>query len=721
MKISYDMTNYRNEIILPVGLIILASMLAADLLLPVWIRNYGILHTLAELIGVIIAACSFLVIWFSARLEKTNLLLGLGFLAAAVFDSFHLLSLNYSPAGYFGLGVLYWVLGRFMEALFLILSTTVLAQRLRNKYLALLTLIITVATGVFVYNYFHLFPVLFTSEGFTPAKRLTEYVIIAMYLVFLYRLLKGYFSSIIQRDHMVKAILIAISTEICFILFIGIGVDFFNLLGHLLRAAFYFYLLRAVVEGQIIYAFNLLDSSNQKFSKAFYDNQTPMVITRMADGLIIEANYQFLKEFGFGSEELVGQRIADKLLLRPAECKQLTQDILKSGIVREKEYIFKRRNGELCNVILSATQIEIAQEVCMLASFKDITKHKKAEAALRQSKKLFNQLFHSIPLPMVIMAVKDRRVEEVNEAFKQFHKIAAEQTERIADICSCLRLDDIFTEVRQNGSVSNKEFSCQLTDGSIKTVLLSAVPIIWEGEECILLISSDITEIRSYQKEMMRLENLNIMGQMAASIAHEIRNPMTCIKGFLQLFEKKERFEDEKESIALMIEELDRVNEIITTYLSMAKMNVINLKVQNMNNIIVNLFPLIMADAMKNNVNIKLNIQEVSDIIIDEGELKQGFLNLVRNGIEAMPNGGILTINTYQDTNGVNLIVEDQGQGIPPEIREKIGTPFLTTKENGTGLGVALCYSIAERCGAEITFESGPKGTSFKLTFPVAA
>jgi len=194
----------------------------------------------------------------------------------------------------------------------------------------------------------------------------------------------------------------------------------------------------------------------------------------------------------------------------------------------------------------------------------------------------------------------------------------------------------------------------------------------------------------------MRLENLNIMGQMAASIAHEIRNPMTCITGFLQLFEQKEKFKKEKESITLMIEELDRVNEIITTYLSLAKLNVINLKSQNMNKIIVNLFPLIMADAMKNNVNIKLNINEVPDIIIDEGELKQGFLNLVRNGIEAMPNGGTLTINTYQDLSGVNLIIEDQGQGIPPEIREKIGTPSLPPKKTGTGLGVALCYSIAE-------------------------
>jgi len=172
-----------------------------------------------------------------------------------------------------------------------------------------------------------------------------------------------------------------------------LALSFFNLLGSSVKSSrFNLYLLKAVVEGQIGYAFRLLDSSNQKFSKVFYDNQTPMLITRLADGLIIEINYQLIKEFGFGSEELIGQKITEKMWLSPGERQKFIQEVLTSGIVRDKEYVFKRRNGELCNVILSATQIEIAQETCILSSFKDITKHKKVEAALLQSQKTFQSI-----------------------------------------------------------------------------------------------------------------------------------------------------------------------------------------------------------------------------------------------------------------------------------------------------------------------------------------
>jgi signal transduction histidine kinase len=86
-----------------------------------------------------------------------------------------------------------------------------------------------------------------------------------------------------------------------------------------------------------------------------------------------------------------------------------------------------------------------------------------------------------------------------------------------------------------------------------------------------------------------------------------------------------------------------------------------------------------------------------------------------------MPKGGILTIKTFKDDDGVHLVVQDEGKGIPPEIMDKIGTPFLTTKKEGTGLGLAVCYSIAERHIAKITVDTSPEGTSFKVTFPVTA
>ena len=232
-------------------------------------------------------------------------------------------------------------------------------------------------------------------------------------------------------------------------------------------------------------------------------------------------------------------------------------------------------------------------------------------------------------------------------------------------------------------------------------------------------ITSDIIEIKKYQSELSRLDNLNIIGQMAASIAHEIRNPITSIKGFLQIFKNQDMYSKDKELMDLMIEELDRVNDIITDYLSITRDKNINLKLQCLNDNIRKILPLLNADALKNDILIKTELQDAKKIMIDESGIRQLLLNLARNGIDAMSDGGTLTIQTFEDGNGVNLVIEDTGCGMPVEVLEKIGTPFFTTKENGTGLGLAVCKNVAERHNARIEIKTSSEGTAFSVIFPV--
>jgi two-component system, sporulation sensor kinase C len=125
--------------------------------------------------------------------------------------------------------------------------------------------------------------------------------------------------------------------------------------------------------------------------------------------------------------------------------------------------------------------------------------------------------------------------------------------------------------------------------------------------------------------------------------------------------------------------------------------------------------------ALKNEVYVETRLEHIPDISFDKGEIRQLLLNVTRNAIEAMPSGGTLTIQTFEDNRGINLVVQDEGKGLPPEIVEKIGTPFITTKEHGTGLGLAVCYSICERHNAIITIDTSSTGTRFKVTFPVVA
>jgi signal transduction histidine kinase len=129
------------------------------------------------------------------------------------------------------------------------------------------------------------------------------------------------------------------------------------------------------------------------------------------------------------------------------------------------------------------------------------------------------------------------------------------------------------------------------------------------------------------------------------------------------------------------------------------------------------MFPLIQADVMVSDKFVKLELGKVPDLLLDEKEIRQLILNMFRNGLEAMPGGAPLTIRTYTEDKKVVLSVNDKGNGIRPEALEKLGTPFFTTKEHGTGLGLAVCYSIATRHNATISVETGPGGTTFLVRF----
>lgn len=231
----------------------------------------------------------------------------------------------------------------------------------------------------------------------------------------------------------------------------------------------------------------------------------------------------------------------------------------------------------------------------------------------------------------------------------------------------------------------------------------------------------DITDIKKREIEMVRLERLNLIGQMAAGISHEVRNPLTTVRGFLQMLEGKSESERNKEFMEIAISEIDRANRIITDFLSLAKANIDESKYESINAVILRIFPMLEADAFNSNKEVVINLGEVPEIKINESEIRQLTLNLVRNALEATPEGGQVNILTYAEDAYIVLTISDEGTGIPLEVQEKIGTPFVTTKDNGTGLGLAISIGIANRHQAKFEFETGPNGTTFYIKFPQAS
>ncbi|MEG6520362.1 PAS domain S-box protein [Desulfotomaculum sp. 1211_IL3151] len=272
---------------------------------------------------------------------------------------------------------------------------------------------------------------------------------------------------------------------------------------------------------------------------------------------------------------------------------------------------------------------------------------------------------------------------------------------------------------RIQGISEQHEFMFRRKDGKELWVILSDNPSFESNGQYLGSVSmvTDITKRKQLEQEMVRLDRLNLIGQMAAGIGHEIRNPMTSVRGFLQILGRKEEFAKNKTYFDLMIDELDRVNYIITEFISLARIKVLDKKRINLNAIIEALLPLIQADAIKNERYLKVELGEIPDLLLDEKEIRQIILNFVRNGLEASPPGSDLTIRSFIEGDHVVLAVQDKGEGIKPDVLEKIGTPFFTTKENGTGLGLAVCYSIAARHNAKIEIKTNVGGTTFFVQF----
>lgn len=256
-------------------------------------------------------------------------------------------------------------------------------------------------------------------------------------------------------------------------------------------------------------------------------------------------------------------------------------------------------------------------------------------------------------------------------------------------------------------------------DHAVIWVEQTTVPIINQRGICISFqgIIRDITSRKTLEQDIARLDRLNTVAQLAANVAHEIRNPLTTVRGYLQLFQKRPLFSNYREHFTLLIDELDRSNLIIKEYLSLCRNDPRDMQTRQLNAIIADLYPLIKATANGASMDVVFHPGNIPEIHLDGKEIRQLILNLIRNALEAMKPGGAVSISTYCQAEDIVLEIQDQGSGMPANILENIGQPFLTTKENGTGLGLAVVYRIANDHQAKVDIVSNDQGTTFYIIF----
>ncbi|WP_424474951.1 ATP-binding protein [Oceanobacillus kimchii] len=237
-----------------------------------------------------------------------------------------------------------------------------------------------------------------------------------------------------------------------------------------------------------------------------------------------------------------------------------------------------------------------------------------------------------------------------------------------------------------------------------------------DNQTYVLVYLKDLTVKKELEDMMVRSEKMNVAGQLAAGIAHEIRNPLTSLKGFLQLLQAGVNHKEEYFNI--MIEEIEKIESITSELLFISKPLTDNRSEEIISDMINDVIMLLSPQAKQKNISI-MKVGSCNQVIeCDRSQIKQVLINLVKNALEAMETGGEIILTSEEVGDNVIVSVIDEGIGIPEEILHKLGEPFFTTKQTGTGLGLLITKQILEAHNAnfEVSNNKG-KGSTFKLVF----
>jgi two-component system sensor histidine kinase HydH len=274
----------------------------------------------------------------------------------------------------------------------------------------------------------------------------------------------------------------------------------------------------------------------------------------------------------------------------------------------------------------------------------------------------------------------------------------------------------------------DREINHHKPSGETIPLALSVTPILGKGNICqgAVIILRDLSEIKQLEEKVRRTEKLAAIGKLAAGVAHEIRNPLSSIRGFAQYLQRSLKDNPQQQEYAeTMILEVDRINTVVTDLLTLARPMEAELAPTDITELIEHAIRLVQADARSRNVNIELNISDLSKIPLDTNQMTQAILNLLLNALQAVDSGGRIEVGAELDpsVSRLKIWVEDNGSGIATDQKDKIFDPFFTTRKRGTGLGLAIVHKIVENHNGEINLESPPagekKGTRITVSIPV--
>ncbi len=296
------------------------------------------------------------------------------------------------------------------------------------------------------------------------------------------------------------------------------------------------------------------------------------------------------------------------------------------------------------------------------------------------------------------------------------------------EILKRLKIEDgmiiwIREEEKLSGVIILNEFKDEIneTDLKIAGILSNIISVSFLNTKLLEDLNKKMQELKDAQEQLIQAAKLTALGEMASNVAHELNNPLTSIIGFTELIKEEEDTEEVKRYLEIIEKESLRARDIVNQLLEFSRKKPLMMEDINTGTLFNDILQLVELQIKNTSIELRKELNYLPVIKGDYNQLKQVFINLLNNAISAMPDGGVLKINTKKIDNSISISIEYTGTGIPPEILPRIFEPFFTTKkEKGTGLGLPISYRIVENHGGRIEVRSEVnKGSVFTVILPV--
>jgi two-component system sensor histidine kinase HydH len=346
-----------------------------------------------------------------------------------------------------------------------------------------------------------------------------------------------------------------------------------------------------------------------------------------------------------------------------------------------------------------------------------------AKTSLSRIKAFSDSLVKHMPIGLVAIN-QDGQVISINQSAEDILRLSAPDiVDKKADEALPSLFRDLTMELTNRRGVIEKEVECPAGEATVPLDIVAASLQEEDGSFMgHVVLFRDVTEVRHLKNEITKTRRLASIGSIATGIAHEIRNPLSSIKGFATYF--KERYQDvpeDKNTADIMVQEVDRLNRVINQLLTFARPMSIEKKPQSLQMVIRHSLKMIEAQAREKEISVQVNLPEnIKHIPIDKDTIEQALLNLFLNAVEAMDTGGVLTVSLSQHSNAmIKIVISDTGCGIDEKNQDRLFDLYFTTKPSGTGLGLPMVQKIMDAHDGEIKITSTPgQGTTVTLLLP---